>query len=183
MSERTHKPITIKLLGGVGVMFAFAIWGLPPWYVLFCELTGVGLQQQERYEAGEIDIDESRNIKVQFLASNSATMPWEFKPVEFEVTVNPGEPTEITYYAKNNTRRDMVGQAIPNISPASAVDFFHKTECFCFNNQPLLAGEAAELKMVFIIDPELPKSVRTITLNYTMFDISNRSVSNKLAIN
>lgn len=174
MVEPRHKPLALKLVAGAFIMFSFALWGLPPLYQLFCEITGVGLQQQEQYQAGALEVDESRDIKVQFIATNSATMPWEFKPVTFEVTVKPGEPTEIEYFAKNNTRRDMVGQAIPNISPASAVDYFHKTECFCFNNQPLVAGGEANLKMVFIVDPELPKSVKTITLSYTLFDISDR---------
>ncbi len=177
MSEkRPHKVITAKLVAGAFVMFGFAVWGLPPLYELFCEITGVGLQQQERYEANNtLDIDSERTVRVQFLATNAATMPWEFKPVVFEVKVNPGEPVEIEYYAKNVTGRDMVAQAVPNISPINATDYFHKTECFCFNSQPLKAGEETLMKLVFIVDPELPKSVGTVTLSYTLFDISKQS--------
>ena len=133
-----HKALTLKLLAVASLMFAFALFGLPPLYELFCEITGVGLQQQERYEANaELDIDQERSVRVQFLANNAATMPWEFNPVEFEVKVNPGQRTEIEYYAKNTTGRNMVAQAVPNISPSNAIDYFHKTECFCFNRQHL----------------------------------------------
>ena len=69
----------------------------------------------------------------------------------------------------------MVAQAIPNVLPNNAADYFHKTECFCFNSQPLAAGEQAELDLVFIIDPDLPVSVNTVTLSYTLFDITDRS--------
>jgi cytochrome c oxidase assembly protein subunit 11 len=90
------------------------------------------------------------------------------------VVVHPGEQKEIVFYAKNLTGMDMVGQAIPNVLPNNAADYFLKTECFCFNNQPLAAGDDAELAVVFIIDPDLPASVNTVTLSYTIFDITDR---------
>jgi len=36
------------------------------------------------------------------------------------------------------------------------------------------AGEQAELAVVFVIDPDLPVSVNTVTLSYTLFDITDR---------
>jgi cytochrome c oxidase assembly protein subunit 11 len=71
----------------------------------------------------------------------------------------------------------MVGQAIPNVLPNNAADYFHKTECFCFENQPLVANEQAELGLVFIIDQDLPESVNTITLSYTLFDITDQMLT------
>jgi cytochrome c oxidase assembly protein subunit 11 len=90
--------------------------------------------------------------------------------------VHPGEAREVVFYAHNRTGEDMLGQAIPNVLPNNAADYFHKTECFCFNNQPLAAGESAELALVFIVDPDLPASVNTVTLSYTMFDITDRTL-------
>jgi len=69
----------------------------------------------------------------------------------------------------------MVSQAIPSLVPNNMADYFHKTECFCFDNQPLAAGEQAELKLVFIVDPDLPASVNSMTLSYTLFDITDRT--------
>jgi cytochrome c oxidase assembly protein subunit 11 len=83
----------------------------------------------------------------------------------------------VAFFAQNRTGFDMVAQAIPNVLPNNAADYFHKTECFCFNNQPLAAGDSAELALVFIIDPDLPASVNTVTLSYTMFDITDRAVA------
>ena len=123
------------------------------------------------------EVDTSREIEVQFVATNNATMPWDFYPIEERVIVHPGESREVAFYAQNRTGLDMVAQAIPNVLPNNAADYFHKTECFCFNNQPLAAGDSAELALVFIIDPDLPASVNTVTLSYTMFDITDRAVA------
>ena len=69
----------------------------------------------------------------------------------------------------------MVSQAIPSLVPNNVADYFHKTECFCFENQPLAAGDQADLKLVFIIDPDLPAGVNSVTLSYTIFDITDRA--------
>lgn len=68
----------------------------------------------------------------------------------------------------------MAGQAIPSMAPKNAVDYFHKTECFCFNQQILAPGEKADLGLQFIVDQDLPKAVETITLSYTLFDVTDR---------
>jgi cytochrome c oxidase assembly protein subunit 11 len=67
---------------------------------------------------------------------------------------------------------DMVAQAIPSVSPARAAEYFHKTECFCFNQQPLAARQSTEMPLQFIVDQDLPRDIQTITLSYTMFDIT-----------
>ena len=170
----SHRNVLIKSLLGAVVMFMFAIFVLPPLYDLFCEITGIGGKTGDAYTATDVVVDTTREVEVQFVATNNATMPWEFYPVENKVVVHPGEQKEIVFYAKNLTGKDMIGQAIPNVLPNNAADYFLKTECFCFNNQPLAAGDDAELAVVFIIDPDLPASVNTVTLSYTIFDITDR---------
>ena len=170
----SHRGVLIRSIIGAIAMFMFAIFVLPPLYDLFCEITGIGGKTGGAYTATEITVDTSRQVEVQFVATNNATMPWDFYPVEHKVLVHPGESKEIVFFAKNLTGKDMVGQAVPNVLPNNAADYFLKTECFCFNNQPLAAGEDAELAVVFIIDPDLPASVNTVTLSYTIFDITDR---------
>jgi len=80
----------------------------------------------------------------------------------------------VTYRAKNITGKDMVAQAIPSLAPNNAARYFNKTECFCFERQPLEAGAEAELPLVFIVDRDLPRSVNTVILSYTIFDVTNR---------
>jgi|TARA_B110000967_G_C18600083_1_gene418769 cytochrome c oxidase assembly protein subunit 11 len=176
MAARTiHRKLLLQLSASAVVMFAFAVFVLPPLYDLFCEVTGIGGKTGGAYEAVAIEVDTSRNIEVQFVAANNATIPWDFYPTEERIVVHPGESRAVTFFARNRTGKDMVAQAIPNVLPNNAADYFHKTECFCFNSQPLAAGEQAELDLVFIIDPDLPVSVNTVTLSYTLFDITDRS--------
>jgi cytochrome c oxidase assembly protein subunit 11 len=59
------------------------------------------------------------------------------------------------------------------VSPSRAAEYFHKTECFCFNQQPLDGRTSAEMPLQFIIDRELPDDISTITLSYTLFDVTS----------
>jgi cytochrome c oxidase assembly protein subunit 11 len=163
---------TAKLVLTVLAMFCFAIFVMPPLYDVFCEITGIGGKTAGKYEAGQFSAQLDREVKVQFVTTNNGNMPWQFTAVEHEVKVNPGQSTAVEFYAKNSTGRAMVAQAIPNISPNNAAGFFHKTECFCFNRQALKPGEETKLGLAFVVDPELPDSVHTITLSYTLFDIT-----------
>ena len=174
VKQRAISGVVLRSVVGAVVMFGFALFVMPPLYDLFCEVTGIGDRTAEQYTETVSAIDESRTVKVQFMATNQATMPWDFRPQQFEVAVNPGVPTRINYYARNRTGRDMVAQAIPNLIPSSANQYFHKTECFCFEQQPLKAGEETDMPLVFIVDRDLPASVTTITLSYNLFDVTDR---------
>ena len=90
----------------------------------------------------------------------------------FSVKVHPGEIRQVDFHVRNPSQRVIVGQAIPSVSPGQASPYFKKTECFCFNNQELAGGQEADLPLIFYVDPELPKSVTTITLSYQLYDIT-----------
>jgi cytochrome c oxidase assembly protein subunit 11 len=166
--------LCVKLCATVVGMFVFAIFIMPPMYTLFCDITGLNGKTGGKYDETQnnFGVDTSREIKVQFIANNNEAMPWEFRPIDTSIVVHPGEPAVIKYYAHNPTDKAMTGQAIPSLVPYKAVSYFHKTECFCFNSQPLQAGESAELGLSFIIDIDIPKYVKTITLSYTLFDVT-----------
>jgi len=166
--------LTLKLIGvGIG-MFVFAIWIMPPIYDVFCEITGLNGKTGSRYQATDTRVNQDRLITVQFVAINNETMPWNFTPEVRSVQVHPGEQTRVNYHVHNTGAYDMVGQAIPSLVPFKAATYFHKTECFCFEQQPLRAGESAELPMFFIVDVGIPEHIHTITLSYTLFDVTER---------
>lgn len=168
--------LSIKLCALAVVMFVFAIWVLPPLYDAFCEITGLNGKTGGRYEAVDVrGADTSRTITVQFLAVNNEGMPWQFQPMVRSIKVHPGEQNRVDYLAVNPTGEDMIGQAIPSLVPFKAANYFHKTECFCFEQQPLKAGEKAEMPMLFIVDRDIPPEVHTITLSYTLFDVTERA--------
>lgn len=167
--------LSIKLGALAVAMFVFAYWVMPPLYDVFCEITGLNGKTGGRYEAVDArGADTSRTITVQFLAVNNEGMPWKFQPAVRSIEVHPGEQTRVDYLAVNPTGNDMIGQAIPSLIPFKAANYFHKTECFCFEQQPLKAGEEAEMPMLFIVDRDIPPEVHTITLSYTLFDVTER---------
>ncbi|MCQ3829912.1 cytochrome c oxidase assembly protein [Microbulbifer elongatus] len=174
MSLSANAKTTAKLLTLAVGMLGFALFIMPPLYDAFCEITGLNGKTGGRYEAVPAAVDTERTVKVQFVASHNENMPWEFKPDTVEIRVHPGEAVDTVFHARNPTDRDMIGQAIPSLVPFKAANYFHKTECFCFNQQALAAGESAELGLRFIVDPDLPAGVNTITLSYTLFDVTER---------
>lgn len=182
MAANPTQKLVVKLLAGAVAMFVFAIFVLPPIYDVFCEVTGLGGKTGGQYVAREAKIDESRTVRVQFVATNNGAMPWEFKPLVDEISVHPGQAVPVRFWARNPTGEAMVGQAIPSVTPMNAARYFLKTECFCFNQQPLAAGEGAELPLVFIVDQDLPAAVQTITLSYTLFDVTGRSSASLAAV-
>lgn len=171
-----------KLVVVVAGMFAFVFVVMVPLYDILCEQLGInGKTSGERYEVVEAAVDTSREIKVQFFTSNNADMPWEFRPSVSEMTVHPGGVNDTVFYAKNPLPKNMVGQAIPSITPSRAAEYFHKTECFCFNQQPLAGGEQADMGLQFIVDQDLPADIKTITLSYTIFDVTDMARKDAVA--
>jgi len=169
-NQTTDTPKVIrKLLLLVVVMFGFG-FALVPLYDVFCDVTGINGKTggKVNFESAPI-VDESRTIKITFLTSLNEMMPWEFKPEQSFVNVHPGVPTTINFIAKNTSNRNIIGQAVPSVAPGLAAAYFQKTECFCFTQQELKAGEEKLMPVTFIVNSELPEEMSEIVLSYTFF--------------
>lgn len=179
MSDSTKSTSPLKLLVIVVAMFGFG-YVMVPIYDVFCDITGLN-GKTGRIAEGDIAkqylVDESRLIKVEFMATNNGVIAWDFQPKVASMEVHPGKIYAAAYTALNQTDRDMVGQAVPSVSPGTAGLYFNKTECFCFTRQELKAGETKEMPLRFVIDPELPEDIQTLTLAYTFFDVTEQSVN------
>ena len=88
-------------------------------------------------------------------ANTERGMPWEFRPMEREMTVRLGENGLAFYEAYNPTSKPVAGTASFNVTPYSAGNYFVKVECFCFTEQVLMPGERVEMPVSFYVDPEL----------------------------
>lgn len=164
-----------KLVLIVVAMFGFG-FALVPLYDVFCDITGLnGKTNTEAATYQAAGIDRTRIVTVQFISRNAKGIPWQFEPMVNEVQVHPGEMKLVKFYAKNEAATDIVGQAVPSVSPGSAAVYLQKIECFCFNQQPLKSQEEVEMALQFYVDPELPKEVSTLTLSYTLYDITAKS--------
>lgn len=163
-----------KLLAVAVAMFAFVFVVMVPLYDVLCDVLGInGKTSGTAYTAVDVEVDTSREIKIQFVATNNSGMPWDFGPTVSTMKVHPGAVNDTVFYARNPRAEAMVAQTIPSISPSRAAEFFHKTECFCFNQQPLDGKSEAEMPLQFIVDQDLPADIGTITLSYTIFDVTD----------
>lgn len=172
-SQPGNGRTILRLVLGGAAMFGFA-FALVPLYDVICEVTGLNGKTGGRYEAkpAQLEADASREVAVRFVTNVNQGMAWDFGARMGGMTVHPGGVNEATFYAHNPTNRVMVAQTIPSVAPGRAASYFHKTECFCFDQQVLQPGEAVEMPMRFIVDRDLPDSIATISLSYTMFDIT-----------
>jgi cytochrome c oxidase assembly protein subunit 11 len=171
--KQANRRIAKRLLLVTFAMFAFG-YALVPLYNVFCEVTGLNgktgrLSVAQAAEA-ETRIDESRWVTVEFVTNVSAGMPWEFKPMVNKVKVHPGVETLAHFEAVNYAQFPVTGSAVPSVAPSAAARYFNKTECFCFTQQALNAGETRLMPVRFVVDPKLPQNVKVLTLAYTFFE-------------
>jgi cytochrome c oxidase assembly protein subunit 11 len=170
-----------KLVVVAVLMFGFG-YALVPMYRAICNALGINIlsvaEQRASGSTGSVkelantQVDRSRTVTVEFDANSRG--PWDFKPAVRSVDVHPGEMTTVIYEFKNIQNRTMAAQAIPSYAPMQATPHFNKLECFCFNEYTLKAGERKEWPVVFVIDPKLPRDVKTITLSYTFFEVGGK---------
>lgn len=169
--EKSNKRLLIILATVSVLMFGFG-FAMVPLYSVFCKATGINGKTGGAVTYDDQVIDKSRLVTVEFLATNNENLDWEFTPVDKKITLHPGEIKHTAYYARNNTDKDMAVQAIPSVTPGIAAKHMKKTECFCFTRQVFKAHQEMEMPLIFHLDKELPKHITTLTLSYTMFDLS-----------
>ena len=164
-----HRGFAKMVFVALGA-FAFS-FAMVPLYRIACEkLFGVRLAQgASDAQAATLAPGKERWVTVQFDGGVNSALPWEFKPHQLTMQVQPGKQYETTYYAKNTSKRVIVGSAVPSVAPARGSKYFNKTECFCFTAQKLEAGESRDMPVRFIVDPALPADVKTLTLSYAFF--------------
>ena len=185
MSQQPKSHRKVIILGGLAtaVMFSFC-FAVVPFYSAICKATGISNSVPTDLVKSSTGTDdglpgETREVLVQFTATNHMGMPWEFYPKTKSVRVQVGKNTKVFFFAKNTTDKDMTVQAIPSMTPTESISHFHKIECFCFKQQSLNAHVGRDMPLIFNIDKDLPKEVRVITLAYTLFDVTPNSLRNK----
>ncbi|WP_019915459.1 cytochrome c oxidase assembly protein [Methyloversatilis discipulorum] len=169
-SERRNRSTLIRLVVSAFLMFGFG-YALVPFYEKLCQVLDVNnLNKQDNTLPLNTQIDRSRNVTVEFDA-NLHKLPWNFKPVTGSLVVHPGEVVTVEYEVSNTRENAVTGQAIPSYTPSAAMQYFQKLDCFCFKQQTLAAGETRRMPIAFLVSPDLPKDINTITLSYTFFEV------------
>lgn len=157
-------------------MFGFG-YLMVPIYDVFCSVTGLNGKTGaiSSAEAALQAKAEDRLIKVEFVSSVNESGPWIFEPAQSSMMVHPGQPYQANYIAQNMLSVAVISQSVPSVSPSKAAAHFNKTECFCFTEQAFEANEKRTMPLTFIIDPDIPEDVDTVTLSYTLFTKSIKS--------
>lgn len=159
--------LVVFVVGMVGLSFAAV-----PLYRVFCAATGYGGTPQIGGKAGPGG--NGGSIDVRFDANTSPSLPWHFVPNERSVTVKLGEERLATYEGRNDGAQQISGVATYNVTPDKVGKYFHKTACFCFDEQTLAPGQDMQFPLSFWVDPQIAtdpatRDVKTITLSYTFF--------------
>ncbi|MGY4877333.1 cytochrome c oxidase assembly protein [Vreelandella aquamarina] len=167
--RKTVGKTLLALVAMVGFTLA-----LIPLYDVFCEVTGLnGKTSNSAQVVSTEDVDESRDVRVQLVTRAGNGLAWQLQALDPVMTVHPGEVIQAQFRFTNLGDIASSGKAVPSITPSEGAQHFRKVECFCFQQQSLMAGESLQLPLVFQIDPELPEHIKTLTLAYSLYPIEN----------
>lgn len=180
--EVANRNASVLRTGAIVVACSFLFgFAMVPVYRIVCEhVLGIKLANgATATSVASLVEDDSRTITVQFVTSVNSKLPWAFAAERPSVEVHPGKLTEVWFDATNTGAEAIVGNAVPSVAPSSASLYFNKTECFCFTEQVLNAGETRRMPVRFFVDPQLPRSVRELTLSYTFYpnEVATRRLS------
>ena len=165
LAAQNRQTMTKLLVIAVAMLgFGFA---MVPMYRQICE--SLGLTQNRVVSEANTQVDASRSVTVELLAS-SAGLPWRFEAIEREVKLNPGQLVTVNYRVVNTLNRPVTAHAVMNAAPSNAGQYIEKQACFCFSNQTFAAGEEKVMPVVFLVSPQAPKDMMTISLSYTFFE-------------
>lgn len=179
---RKNARTGFLVLGTVVTMLAVSFAAVPM-YRLFCQVTGFGGTTQVSQTLPDRVLE--RRVTVKFNADTGRGMPWDFKPSLREIEVQLGQRGLAAYSAHNRAAKPVGGTAVYNVTPLKAGKYFHKVQCFCFDEQILQAGQSADMPVMFYVDPAMNDDrdmddVSTITLSYTFYESHSKALEDAL---
>ena len=180
MDKNTRTLLSV--FGLVAVMIGLAFASVPL-YSLFCRVTGWGGTTQTASSAPDTILE--RTVTVKFNADTDQNFAWDFQPEQRDITVQIGAQALVAYQARNDSAKPLTGTAVYNVSPPKVGKYFHKTECFCFQEQTLAPNKSVSMPIVFYIDPAFDTDpymddVRVITLSYTFYESETKALDDAL---
>jgi len=175
---RRRQYITAACCAAGGALVAGITFSTVPLGQLLCrinpntDLTEVGEKIAVMQKINE------RILKITFTADTHTSIHWNFKPLQTDVKVAPGETALAFYTAKNPLDEAVVGISTYTVLPFEAGKYFHKLQCFCFEEQTLNPKEEVDLPVFFYIDPDFADDskmdeVHDIVLSYTFAAAAN----------
>lgn len=168
----------VVLYSTAGVLAALAgSYAAVPLYRIYCQQTGKGgkafLDASEKVSS--MKPIQRRRLTIRFEADTESRMAWDFKPLQTELTVVPGETALAFYTAFNPREKPVTGISTYTVQPLEAGIYLNKIQCFCFEEQRLNPKEQVDMPVFFYIDPEYAEDPRlenvdSIVLSYVFFE-------------
>ena len=114
-------------------------------------------------------------ISINLLTSVHPNLPWNFKPVEPKIFIQPGEVTTVEYIVENLGSNETTGIATFAYFPNQFGNYISKINCFCYDAKTLKPKEKDRYTLVLLIDPEVTKdsktkNVKEVTIQFIFFD-------------
>lgn len=168
---KRNRRVAFGAFGFVGFMVGVSFAAVPL-YDLFCRVTGFGgtpmIGQAAPGAVGE------GTITIRFNASTQPNLPWRFTAQQPAMALRLGEEGVAFYIARNTGAGPVTGVSTYNVTPDIVGRYFHKTACFCFEEQTLEPGQSVDMPLAFWVDPRIAtdpatRDIRTITVSYTFF--------------
>jgi len=170
-NRRTAIGVGAFVCGMLGLAYASV-----PLYDMFCRATGYGGTVQVGGPAapGPAKDSPGRVVTVRFNANIAPGLPWRFSPGQGPMKLRLGDEGMAFYQASNTAAAPVTGVATYNVTPATVGKYFHKTACFCFEQQTLEPGQQVDMPIAFWVDPQMAKDpatrdIHTITISYSFF--------------
>ncbi|KAA3673388.1 cytochrome c oxidase assembly protein subunit 11 [Paragonimus westermani] len=186
-SRKSYESRTFLYYGlSMGITMLGVGYAGVPLYRIYCSRyssgTNVEFARAKSEDIRNMKPVRDRQITVYFSADTYSNMAWNFKPVQTQLTVVPGETALAFYSAENPTDEPIIGIATYTIVPPEASKYFNKIQCFCFEEQRLNPYEKVDMPVFFYLDPEFaedPKLFRAnhIILHYTFFQARREKLS------
>lgn len=170
--SKKNRKLARNLVIVAIAMFGFG-YALVPIYDVLCEWKWIERDRPDALkQAKEVayEIDKDREVTIEFISSLNENTPMVFHSEIQKLKVHPGEYHTVNYYAENKTNKDLNARAIHSYSPAEISKFIDTITCFCLDDQLFKPKESKTLPIRFVVNPELPKQYKTITLSYTFFE-------------
>ncbi len=179
-NARTISTVLLVVCAMVGLSFASV-----PLYSVFCRVTGWGGTTQVSASLPAPDEIIDRDITVRFDGNTARDLPWNFRPEKISIKVKLGERGFANFIAVNRAQTPTAGTATFNVTPLKAGKYFHKIQCFCFDEQILQPNQKVNMPVLFYVDPKLHDDrnmddVTTITLSYSFFKTDSDNLEQAL---
>nr|CAH7734743.1 unnamed protein product [Callosobruchus chinensis] len=179
-NETRNKGIrsTLYYVTAAGIITVGLSYAAVPLYRMFCQAYSYGGTTSVGHDTEKVSSMSAvklKPIKIKFNADTAASMRWNFRPQQTEITVYPGETALAFYTAMNPTDEPVVGISTYNVIPFEAGQYFNKIQCFCFEEQMLNPHEQVDMPVFFYVDPDITEDpymeyVNELTLSYTFFE-------------